>query len=396
MFKWEGEHLQNLKTKGIEELKKIYPDKTEKNLRRRKQEVQQTHVSDKVLTPEEESTKDKEIYRLSQANKALKTKYEFEIGRSSGFEALQGILNQIIAERPRVVPPPKVKIDSHATTEHAVLALGDLHFGEVVDIKQTGGIAVFNMEIAKKRLDFTVDRAIEIIKGHLSGGYHIPKIHVFLLGDLISGEIHEELRNSNEQGIIQQTMFVLECLEENILKLCENFEEVHITSVVGNHGRKKEDYYFKDKAVENFDYLISRMLEKYLDKQPNLTWSIPQSYWAIQKVQNRRYLVMHGDGVRSWMGLPFYGLQKEFLKWRALAESYLGGFDDLVVGHFHNPNIFTVQRDEIIINGTIKGGDEYSLGALSAACDPVQFLWGVHPKYGRTWTYKINSSEVKP
>jgi len=67
----------------------------------------------------------------------------------------------------------------------------------------------------------------------------------------------------------------------------------------------------------------------------------------------------------------------------------------MVVGHFHSPNVLNIQRSKLIMNGSPKGGDEFSLGAMTAASDPVQYIFGVHNKYGLTWNFPINSCEVK-
>jgi predicted phosphodiesterase len=384
-IRWEGKDLDNLLSMSDDELFSTYPDTKPASLKRLR--------AMKLREQSQSIHKDKKLAQLEHENRTIKNKYEAVLSDKSNKDVIQHIFEQVVSEHTPVPLPESYPRSGGITEEHAVLCIGDLHFGEVVDKEQTGGIATYNLDVGKRRLDETVDTAIDIIKNHLKG-YHVPKIHIFLLGDLVSGEIHEELRNSNEKPIIGQTLFVLSALEENIKKLCGAFEQVEITSIAGNHGRKKEAYYFKDKATENFDYLISKLLERIFINQKNLKWNIPQSYWALQQVQNIKYMIMHGDGIRSWMGLPFYGLKREFLSWKVLAQDYGIAFDDLIVGHFHNPNIFQIQRNSVIINGGLMGGDDYSLGALSVANDPVQLLWGVHPEHGRTWTYQINTGYI--
>lgn len=331
---------------------------------------------------------------LQEQYNQLRARAREQSKKSAAIDAMVEAIRETVPTREPVPVPKPPKLNGEVETEDVVLCLSDLHYGEVVDPEETGGIAVYNIDVAAARLEYTIDKAIRMAKEKLRGGYHLPHLHVFCLGDIVSGIIHDELEISNEVQIVSQVLESAELLEAELIKLCQVFEKVTFIGVVGNHGRVKQERYFKGKAINNYDYLVYSVVAKALKDQPNLTFKVPKSFWHIEKVQGKRYLLMHGDVIRQWMGMPWYGLQREYLKWRALAESYVGGFDDLVIGHFHNPNIVTIQRDEIIVNGAFKGGDDYSLG-IGVACDPIQLMWGVHPVRGRTWTFQINSSEVR-
>lgn len=217
-----------------------------------------------------------------------------------------------------------------------------------------------------------------------------------MLGDLVSGIIHDELKQNDEVGIVKQMLHAVDAIAEAILMLCQEFEEVRVTSVVGNHGRVSEKYYFKGKANNNFDYLVSKMLEKLTADQPNLSWNVPESFWAMEEVCGDTFFLSHGDFVRSWSGIPWYGLSRAYLKWRTLAADYGISFDHMVIGHFHNPNVFTMVRGMMFVNGSTKGGDEYAIGAISAACDPVQLLFGMNPtRRGPTSIWHVNSAHIR-
>jgi hypothetical protein len=51
-------------------------------------------------------------------------------------------------------------------------------------------------------------------------------------------------------------------------------------------------------------------------------------------------------------------------------------------GHFHTAN--AVEQGRIIVNGSVKGVDEYSLKAFGGGQPPVQVLSTFHPKKGLT------------
>lgn len=56
-------------------------------------------------------------------------------------------------------------------------------------------------------------------------------------------------------------------------------------------------------------------------------------------------------------------------------------YDTLLVGHFHQ----LLMLPRLIMNGSVKGYDEYALGINVPYEPPQQALWMVHPAHGHTW-----------
>ena len=409
-MRWDGENLEKIQELAYyttdprfeEKAAELFPNIPVSHLRgaidnlSRLRKIQRGNPPD--LPPGEvinESANDRLHARKDEEIARLRKLYKAQTSGAAKNEALLEAINAILPEYDPVPVPPKMKLGKDIEVEELILLLGDLHFGEIVSSDETGGISSYNLDIAKRRFDYTIEKAIVIAK-EKQKGFHYKKLNVFLLGDLISGLIHDELRVSNEEGVVRQMLFAIEILSAGILRLCQEFETVNVASVVGNHGRVQESYYFKQKANNNFDYLVSKMLEKLTKQQRNLTWNIPESFWAVEEVGGQKFLLMHGDMVKSWNQIPFYGLDRLYKKWRTLADDYGLGFNHLVIGHFHNPNVFTVVRGKMYINGSLKGGDEYSIGAISAACDPIQLMFGVNPgRRGHTSLWELNSGHIR-
>ena len=320
--------------------------------RRRKMQLKRPKMAKDVpepLSDEEQFSQDSDVLRLTDENARLKRLYKMATRDTSHTEAIEKAIHEYVKTAPVVRAPKPVHTNGDTEVETGVLLLGDIHVGEVVDEGETGGIAVYDTDIARRRLMYTVETAVKMAKEHLRGGYLVKDIEVFGLGDFVSGIIHKELEVTNEQGIVEQVMVAAEMLSEALLLLCQHFETVVFTGVVGNHGRVEMHKYFKMKARNNYDRLVYLIVEKMLANQPNLTMNIPVSFWTIRQVGGLRFLIMHGDQVKSWMGFPFYGLNRGYMKMRSLLEGYGSGFDTMICGHFHTPNIFTVQRDEVIV-----------------------------------------------
>ena len=84
------------------------------------------------------------------------------------------------------------KGDKKGQKEALVLMVSDVHMGETIDKNQMGGRNTFDKKICGKRLERLFQGVVKMGTVHWSGP---PPgvIYVILGGDLISGEIHEEL-----------------------------------------------------------------------------------------------------------------------------------------------------------------------------------------------------------
>ena len=353
---WTEERIKLLLScETEEELQLAFPNHKLSTLQRYQRQYGNGDARHPKADGKVESAKDRQISRLRDEVKHLRRLYKTQTKEAAGTEALVNAIFEVVPTLESVRVPKAAKVSGSIEEEELILLLSDLHFGEVVDEAETGGISVFNMDIAKRRFDYTIDKAIAIAK-EKQKGFHYRKISVFLLGDLVSGIIHDELKQHDEVGIVKQIMFATDVIVAGILKLCQVFESVHVASVVGNHGRVSEKYYFKGKANNNFDYLVAKTAEKMTANQSNLTWSVPESFWSMETVCNDTFFLTHGDFIRSWAGIPWYGLSRAYLKWRTLAADYGISFDHMAIGHFHNPNIFTMVRGMMFVNGSLKGG----------------------------------------
>jgi len=115
--------------------------------------------------------------------------------------ALQKLLDRYSTIKPaHMKVPPWLKMPAKATKAHhatPVLMLSDLHLDERVDLDEMDGINSYDRAIAETRLDRVINRAVMLLRRHVAG-VHYDGIVVALLGDIITGEIHEELARTNE------------------------------------------------------------------------------------------------------------------------------------------------------------------------------------------------------
>ncbi len=268
-----------------------------------------------------------------------------------------------------------------ATGHHtAGLLLSDLHVGEVVNFEVTGGMNEYNLDIFRNRMGYLLDLVINLIDLR-RGKLDIPKLTILADGDFISGLIHDELLKTNQVNVMEQTMFAACIVAHIIMQLSHYFEEIHFSGTVGNHGRNQQKREHKETYV-NWDYICYQMIAQFLRDQENVTFDIPKSKWQITKIENVEFLHFHGDGIKMWAGFPWYGVNRAV---KNLRESLTLGdrtFDAVALAHFHVPNRYEAPMGPWIVNGCVKGADEFALNALHSTIRPIQTLFFVHHRVG--------------
>ena len=337
--------------------------------------------------------KDIEISRLKANNNILKKKYQQVIKATSTQEAILEYLSDHIQALPEIASPePGPVKNTGSSEEELILNLGDIHAGEVVSAEEMNDLNEYNFDIATRRLKAVADSVIDIAKNKLSG-YTFRKLHILGLGDFISGTIHDELVENAEGNVVEWTMNLAYVVAQMIRELAVEFEEIEFVGIIGNHGRLHKKPRFKARYV-NWDYVCYQMLSALLAKQKNVKCTIPKSFWHIHTVNNHNFLLIHGDNINSSLGIPWYGIQRMVANLKELLASKDQHFDYIMLGHFHNYGLLDRVKGELVINGSLIGGNEYSVGKMFTSSEACQHFCGVHPKRGMTFRYKINVQHI--
>lgn len=210
-----------------------------------------------------------------------------------------------------------------------------------------------------------------------------------------SGIIHEELEVTNELSIVDQTLLAALVVAQGLLELSRWFPKVHVTGVVGNHGRVRQEKRYKFRGHESWDRVFYETLAMITAKTPRITYTLPRSYWALMRIQEHTFLAAHGDTVRSSLGIPFYGLKREAMQWSRLYASQGTFIEYLLLSHFHTKAALQEIGGELLMNGSLKGGDEYAL-SLGLYSEPMQLLFGVHREKGKTWELRLQPKFLDP
>jgi hypothetical protein len=262
-----------------------------------------------------------------------------------------------------------------------VAQLTDTHFDEVVRPDEVGYINAYNREIAEIRLKRWVEKVIILARDYVQG-VAIEGLFIPATGDLLSGDIHEELRNSNADLLYSSADHWIDQLIAAVNTFAEEFGKVHVAAVVGNHGRSTIKPVFKGRARSNIEWLMWRQVARHFEKDDRVTIQVSDSMDLVVPVYNTRYLLTHGDQFKGGSGIAgaysplALGQHRKAVRQAATDEP----MDIMVMGHFHQ----YITIPGLIVGGSMKGYDEYAYG-LNLRPEPArQAFWVTTPEYGPT------------
>jgi hypothetical protein len=308
------------------------------------------------------------------------------------------IKHKIIGMTREPAPPPTWLIDttSFPRTSPGVPTLfaSDWHWAEVVDPSQVGGVNEYNIAIAHQRARKLITGAIDLLMNHIASPTY-PGIVFPLGGDMVTGNIHEELIATNEFEIMPAVLDIFGVLTWCITTLADTFGKVFIPCVSGNHGRDTHKIRMKGRNFTSFDWLIYCFLAKRFEDDSRITFHIPNGSDALYRVYHHRYLLTHGDQFRGGDGMigALGPLIRGDHRKRGRQAQIGAAYDTMLVGHWHQ----YVSLERLIVNGSLKGYDEYAMQSNFGFEKPRQALWLTHPEQGITFAMPVNVGEiVKP
>lgn len=274
---------------------------------------------------------------------------------------------------------PKKPASKSAAT--LVLMLSDLHLDEVVLPQEVDGLNAYNREIAKHRLRKTIENTLKLSRHYLAGMKYDGCV-LLLGGDIFSGDIHEELAETNEDTMLGSLLYWAGEIGAAVDVLADEFKRVHVAAVAGNHGRMTRKPRAKLRAKTNFDWLLAKMLERHFAGDKRISFDVPESSDVLVSIYDSHHLLTHGDQAHGGGGIG--GIYPPIMRLRARkAQRYLAtglSFDTLWLGHWHQ----YLPSPSLIVNGSMKGLDEYAFVNNFGYEPPQQALAVVVPEKGIT------------
>lgn len=302
----------------------------------------------------------KERLRIKDERVSMRRQWREDGRRTELFDLFETEISRAEPIKYKAIPTTDCK-------KAVVVCLGDLHYGLCYDT--IGG--TYNSDIAKER----VMHYAEDIKS-IAEKENARLAYVFLLGDMISGNIHTTTRIENREDIVEQIVGASELTAEFLRQLASSFMFTYVNSVPGNHSRVDANM---DNTLrgERMDNLVMYYCKTKLEKINNIDFieNTFDSTVGLFDIFGKVYASVHGDldpdmkasaaRISTQLKKPLYCL---------------------LLGHLHVAS--TQFEDTVYIrNGSVCGsGDEYTMkkrlfGPPIQMCAVVseQGIESVHP-----------------
>lgn len=239
--------------------------------------------------------------------------------------------------------PIELKSPGNMIAEYAakdlLISVSDLHTGIVINSFTNR----FNETILSQRLGKYVDKIISIQETHNAENAYI------VVGELVSGIIHDNLRLQNNLDLMEQFKYACELIAAMLVVLSEYFANIYVYTTPGNHSRifpQKE----KSLAKENIDLLAPFYLKARLQniKNVHICDSDIDPMIAVFDIRGNKVVSVHGDKDN-----PENVVQNMTLFLR-------DKIDIVLLGHRHTNGLKTVNDTKILQAGCCSGDDNYA------------------------------------
>lgn len=218
--------------------------------------------------------------------------------------------------------------------------LTDVHTGiEINNWKN-----VFNEDVLKQRIEKYTSDILDI------RGLHQSQNCYLVIGEILSGLIHSNLRLQNNMDLMEQFKYVSELISAMLVRLANNFNHIYVYTTPGNHSRispKKED----SLDGENMDVLLPFYLKARLQNVDNVSIcdNTIEPEIAMFNIRGNNVFSAHGH-----KDSPANVVQNFTMMFGIKP-------DIVLLGHRHTNGLTTVYDTKVIESGCVSGSDQFAL-----------------------------------
>lgn len=347
------------------------------------------HLDDLIdadLTLQRESARIRRDGRIAASLAQLKAERSLLV---SELERTQAQLDAMFAMRERTLPEAVKASASPAKPHEAafVLLCSDWHVGETVLKEAVSGRNEYNPAIASKRVDKLIDGALWMLESWRSGksgyGWNLDTMVVWLGGDLQSGHIHDDLRESNSMSPTQELLFA----EELLCRMLDTFaKKAGVKRIVcptswGNHARTTPDRRVSTGWSTSYEWLLYNQLANRYAKHKAVDIRVGKDEISRLDVKGHKLRFNHGDTFGFGGGVG--GLTIPARKWLAKLDRTEQA-DVTFVGHWHQ----YLDIGDLVVNGSLIGWGAYAQ-RVAPYQHAAQVCCLIDKKYGKRLSTEI-------
>lgn len=234
------------------------------------------------------------------------------------------------------------------------IVASDWHVEETVTADSVNQLNEFNLKIADERINNFFKNSLKLLKIH-SQEVKIDTVVFALLGDFISGNIHEELLETASLRPAEAIAWVMQRIDAGIKFFLDNTKYNFIIPChVGNHTRITEKVHMATEAGNSLESIMYNFLATKYKNEKRLTFIIAEGYHTYLDLYGYTIRMHHGHAIKYGGGVGgiFIPTYKAISQWNRARTATLDIF-----GHYHQLK----NGGNFISNGSLIGWSPYAL-----------------------------------
>lgn len=325
-----------------------------------------------TLTPQEKIDADKARKAQVEKQKEVSKKYDYILAEN---DKLQKELDASLALKQGLDPVVyDYKPLSKDTESVAVVLMSDWHIEETVKPETVNGLNTFTLPIARRRVEQLFQTTLRLveIEQHAS---KIDTLVMALLGDFISGNIHDELLETCSLSPIEAMIEVENMILGGIQYVLDNSQlDLIIPCHVGNHTRITKRVHIATEAGNSLETIMYHHIKNHFANNPRVKVLISPAYlsyvdlWGYTICFSHGHAIKYGGGVGG-LTIP---LKKAVSQWQKTRKA-----DLYCIGHWHQ----LLDIGEAVVNGSLIGYNAFAMFIKAEYERPKQAFFVINKKF---------------
>lgn len=264
-----------------------------------------------------------------------------------------------------------------------IIIASDWHIEEEVRKITVNGLNEYTLEIAEQRAKTFFQNALRLVEKERVDST-MDSICLALLGDFISGKIHEPLLPICKLQPTQAIIFVQELLISGIEFLRkETGLKIYIPCTSGNHARITDKVWIASENGYSLEYLMYQNMARYFKNDTGVKFFVSESQHCYLQFFGYNLRFLHGTQFRYSGGIGGFTIPvvKKIQKWDTAIPSYY-----TFAGHLHQ---FFDGSPKFLINGSLIGYNTFAMAIGAEFQKPCQTFVVLSKKHGKVGVHPI-------
>lgn len=282
-----------------------------------------------------------------------------------------------------IKPIRPVTMQGGRRTATAVALLSDVHAEERV-VPTEAIRNEYSLCIAEQRVARFFQGVSWLIKHTSHNAFNVPTLILWLGGDLISGDIHDELLETTEVPPAEAMLAVRNWIVAGIHYILRELPDISIVvpCSYGNHGRTTKTNRHSTGFGHSWEWVLYQILGHDFQNEPRVSVHTTRDEMQYVRVFDFTLAFHHGFNIKYKGGLggvtvPAIKACHRWDKWRDC--------DIYHFGHFHQ--LFDLPQ--IVFNGSVVGPSPYGFAIGATPEPPRQSFYLLDSKRGKTMSCPV-------